>query len=355
MLGHNFYHQHIRKYVAMFGTLFNDIYIQRDDTEVLKVPITYGPREKFLARLDDPDFRKQAITLPRISFEITSMSYDAARKLNKATKLQYPATSNSTRLQAYNPIPYNINFELSIMVKNAEDGARIIEQILPFFTPDFTPSVILDSSMNLRYDVPLILEGHSIEDTYEGSFETRRALIHTLQFTMKAYILGPVTEAAVIKFANTNLYTPDTVEGASANSSLEIVERVDTQPGLTTTGTPATRIATTATASVSLEVGATGVTDAVIINGGVGYDPDNPPAVTISAPDVGSNTATATVVVTSNFGPVTSITIVNNGEGYTSVPTVTIADPPNKTVAITEVNAADDYGFINTIEPGDLS
>ena len=355
MLGHNFYHQHIRKYVAMFGTLFNDIYIQRDDTEVLKVPITYGPREKFLARLDDPDFRNQAITLPRMSFEITSMNYDAARKLNKATKLQYPATSNNSRLQAYNPIPYNINFELSIMVKNAEDGARIVEQILPFFTPDFTPSVILDSSMDLRYDVPLILEGHSIEDTYEGSFETRRALIHTLQFTMKAYILGPVTEAAVIKFANTNLYTPDTVDGASANSSLEIVERVDTQPGLTTTGTPATRIATTATASVSLEEGETGrLTDLVLVSGGIGYDPDNPPTVTIADPDSGT-TATAEATVTSELGPVTELNLLTLGDGYTSVPTVTIADPPNKTVAITEVNASDDYGFINIIEPGDLS
>lgn len=238
MLGHNFYHQHIRKYVAMFGTLFNDVYIQRDDTEVLKVPITYGPREKFLARLDDPDFRNQATTLPRMSFEITSMGYDSARKLNKATKLQYPTTSNSARLTAFNPIPYNINFELAIMVKNAEDGTRIIEQILPFFTPDFTPSVILDSSMDLRYDVPIVLDGHSIEDTYEGSFETRRALIHTLTFTMKAYLLGPVTEAAVIKFANTNVYSPDDVSTAAANTSLELTERVDTRPGLTANGEP---------------------------------------------------------------------------------------------------------------------
>lgn len=238
MLGHNFYHQHIRNYVAMFGTLFNDVYIQRQDSEVLKVPIAYGPREKFLARMDDPDFRNQAVVLPRMSFEITSMNYDSARKLNKSTKLQYPATSNSKRLTAFNPIPYNINFELAIMVKNAEDGTRIIEQILPFFTPDFTASVILDSSMDLRYDVPLVLENHSIEDTYEGSFETRRALIHTLQFTLKAYLLGPVTEAAVIKFANTNIYSPDDVTTAVSNTSTQFVEQVNTTPGLTANGEP---------------------------------------------------------------------------------------------------------------------
>jgi hypothetical protein len=141
-------------------------------------------------------------------------------------------------LTAFNPIPYNINFELAIMVKNAEDGTRIIEQILPFFTPDFTASVILDSSMDLRYDVPLVLENHSIEDTYEGSFETRRALIHTLQFTLKAYLLGPVTEAAVIKFANTNIYSPDDVTTAASNTSTQFVEQVNTTPGLTANGEP---------------------------------------------------------------------------------------------------------------------
>lgn len=269
MLGHNFYHQHIRKYVAMFGTLFNDIYIQRQDSEVLKVPIAYGPREKFLARMDDPDFRNQAIVLPRMSFEITTMNYDPSRKLNKSTKLQYPATSNSKRLTAFNPVPYNITFDLAIMVKNAEDGTRIIEQILPFFTPDFTATVILDSSMDLRYDIPLILENHSIEDTYEASFETRRALIHTLSFTMKAYILGPVTEAAVIKFANTNIYSPNNVTTAVSNTSTEFVQQISARPGLTA-----------------------------------------------------------------------------NGE-----PTSNVAD----SVAITEINAADDYGFINVITDGDLS
>ena len=354
MLGHNFYHQHIRKYVAMFGTLFNDIYIQRDDTEVLKVPITYGPREKFLARLDDPEFRNQAITLPRMSFEITSMNYDAARKLNKATKLQYPATSNSSRLQAYNPIPYNINFELSIMVKNAEDGARIVEQILPFFTPDFTPSVILDSSMDLRYDVPLILEGHSIEDTYEGSFETRRALIHTLQFTMKAYILGPVTEAAVIKFANTNLYTSDDVASASANSNLEVSERVNTRPGLTANGAPVTRLTSTATAIATLN-NADNIDNITVTDGGTGYSATNLPTITISAPDTGNDPATAIAVVPNDLGPVTSITLTYMGSGYASAPTITIEDPPLTTVAITEINASDDYGFINTITEGDLS
>lgn len=245
MLGHNFYHSHIRNYVAMFGRLFDDIYIQRDDKEMLKVPITYGPREKFLARAtEDPLLnRPNAIYLPRMSFEMVGMSYDPARKLNKNNKLKRPfQNNNSTLVTSFQPVPYDINFELSVMTKSVEDAAKIVEQIFPFFTPDFTSTVQLNSELEVLYDIPLIMNGHSIEDTYEGDFETRRAVIHTLTFAMKAYFLGPVTQTNIIKFANTNIHTPEDMVNIS---DTPVIERVDTQPGLTANGQPTSNSSST--------------------------------------------------------------------------------------------------------------
>lgn len=240
MLGHNFYHRHIRNYVAMFGTIFNDIYIQRDDNSMIKVPIAYGPREKFLARAElDPDLDRPISTyLPRMSFEINSFNYDPTRKLNKTLKLRDANNNlNDSLRTAFAPIPYDIGFELAIMVRNAEDGAKIVEQILPFFVPDFTSTVNFNTELDLKLDIPLVLNGHSIEDTYEGSFETRRALIHTLTFTLKAYFLGPVSTTNVIKFANTSAYSTDDVATANSTNTTAL-ERINTRPGMYANGSP---------------------------------------------------------------------------------------------------------------------
>ena len=234
MLGFNFYHRHIRNYVALFGTLFNDIQIQRDNLKLIKVPISYGPREKFLARIDeDPTLsRPNAIYLPAMSFEITGFSYDPSRKLNKNIRLTKSYSSvEDVVASAYSPIPYNINFELSIMTKSAEDATRIVEQIIPFFTPDFTSTVILNNELDIRYDIPLILESHSVQDSYDADFLTRRTLVHTLSFTMKAYFLGPVKSTKIIKFVDSNVLDNDT--------SQKYLD-VNTFPGLTSDGQPTT-------------------------------------------------------------------------------------------------------------------
>ena len=225
MFGHEFYHEHIRRYVVVFGTMFNNVVVSRRDAagvvqKRLKVPIAYSAREKLLARIEsDPSFTKPtAINLPYMGFEITSMTYAGERKLKTIQKLTAVNTSdNKRRSLTYAPVPYDINFQLSIMVKSAEDGTQILEQILPFFTPEWTNSVKLIDDLDIILDIPLVLISVSSEDTYDGDFETRRALIWTLDFTMKCYLFGPVKTKKVIKMANTNFFVEgfDSVIGTS--------------------------------------------------------------------------------------------------------------------------------------------
>jgi hypothetical protein len=253
MFGHTFYFSTIRKYVTLFGTLFNDIHITRTDANnetvaLLKVPLSYAPKEKVLARVDsDSDLNRQtAVLLPRMSFEMIDMKYDSNRKLNTLGRTVVKDADSTSKLKyQYNPVPYNISFRLYVYVKNAEDGTKIIEQILPFFTPDWTTTVKLIPEMNIIMDIPVVLESLNIEDTYEGDFDQRRALIWTLDFTLKGYIYGPIKKSSVIKFANTNFYIPQ-VEDGQLQSAVGITnpsERVSVRPGLTANGTPTSNVA----------------------------------------------------------------------------------------------------------------
>ena len=186
MFNDQFYHELLRKYVIIFGNLFNNIYVNRKNAEgkvqqSIKVPLNYGPRDKALSLLDQkPDFVPQnAITLPRMSFEQISMNYAPQRKLVTTGKRYNVTDSDASRLKfMFNPVPYDINMALSVMVKNADDGAQILEQILPYFTPEFTVSIKPVADMDLVQDTPIVLQGVTTEDTYEGNFEQRRALIH---------------------------------------------------------------------------------------------------------------------------------------------------------------------------------
>lgn len=236
-----FYNSTTRKYVALFGTLFNDIIISRKDNSDVeqkrfKVPIAYGPVQKFLARIgEDPNLDRPAITLPRMSFEITSMFYDGQRKLTRRKRNSQAVTTNDNTFRTqFVPAPYNIEFTLSIMAKYSEDGTKVLEQILPFFKPDWVSSVQLTEDMDDLVDVPLVLNSVDFDDTYDSNFEERRVLIWTLNFTMKAYYFGPTTEKKVIKFAETDVFT-----SLSANDHLETVK---VQPGLTANGEPTTDI-----------------------------------------------------------------------------------------------------------------
>lgn len=257
MFGHTWYFSTMRKYVILFGTLFNDIHITRTDstgatTQLLKVPLSYAPKEKMLARLEgDPNIdRETAVILPRMSFEMTGITYDQQRKLNTLGRIAVKDSTNPNKLKyQYNPVPYNFNFRLSVYVKNAEDGTKIMEQILPFFTPDWTATVALIPEMNVNMDIPVILDNVAIEDSYDGKFTDRRALIWTLDFTLKGYIYGPVKKSSVIKFANTTFYIPDDSIGdiAGAVGISTPNDRVTVAPGLDANGNP------TSNATISID------------------------------------------------------------------------------------------------------
>lgn len=241
-----FYFSSIRKYVILFGTLFNNIKINRTDntgkvTSLMKVPIGYGPKEKMLTRVvQDPNIDRQvAIQLPVMSFEITNFDYDGDRKRQTVHRIASLDASNPDKNKyQYSPVPYNLGFSLSIYVKNAEDGTKIVEQILPYFTPDWTTTVNLIPEMDVKMDIPLILNRVSTEDTYTGDFKDRRALIWTLDFTMKGYLFGPVKKSGVIKYIDVNMYVPSVDDLLSAVGNTDPVATVSIQPGLLANGSP---------------------------------------------------------------------------------------------------------------------
>jgi len=211
--GNHFYHRTIRKIVVAFGTIFNDIHLVRYTNDGLtakekfRVPLSYGSKEKYLTRItQDPDLQKSVnIVVPRISFEMTGLSYDSSRK--KVSTLRNFSANNATRLNAqYVPIPYNFDFSMSIYVRNTEDGTQILEQILPFFTPDFSVTVNFIPEMNQKYDLPIILNSVSTTVDYEGDLMSTRLILWDLQFTAKGYIWPTISTPKYIRQANTNIY-----------------------------------------------------------------------------------------------------------------------------------------------------
>ena len=199
MLGTYFYHEITRKTVIAFGTLFNDIYVRHEDgagndISEMKVPVAYGPRQKFLARIQQqPELNKATqITLPRMSFEISSIQYDPTRK--SGITQTFKAKDGEQMKKVFMPVPYNLGFELNILTKLQDDGLQILEQILPFFQPGFTLSVDLVKSIGEKRDIPMVLQSITQQDDYEGDFATRRALIYTLQFTAKTFMFGPIAD-----------------------------------------------------------------------------------------------------------------------------------------------------------------
>jgi len=199
MLGTYFYHEITRKTVIAFGTLFNDIYVRHEDgagndISEMKVPVSYGPRQKFLARIQQqPELNKATqISLPRMSFEISSITYDPTRK--SGITQTFKVKDGEQMKKVFMPVPYNLGFELNILTKLQDDGLQILEQILPFFQPGFTLSVDLVKSIGEKRDIPMVLQSITQQDDYEGDFATRRALIYTLQFTAKTFMFGPIAD-----------------------------------------------------------------------------------------------------------------------------------------------------------------
>ena len=222
MLGTYFYHEIIRKTVIAFGTLFNDVHIRHQDAagkdiNEMKVPVSYGPRQKFLARIQQqPDLNKATqLSLPRMSFEVNNITYDPSRKTGVTQT--FKVKDGKQVKKVFMPVPYNLGFELNILTKLQDDSLQILEQVLPFFQPGFTLSIDLVKSIGEKRDVPMVLDSINFTDDYEGNFETRRALIYTLNFTAKTFMFGPVADSTdgLIRKVQLDYYTDTNTRTAS--------------------------------------------------------------------------------------------------------------------------------------------
>jgi hypothetical protein len=224
MIGNYFYNESTRNVVVAFGTLFNNIQLTKKDNggnviQTMKVPLAYGPKQKWLSRLtEDPNLSKKvAVTLPRIGFEISGLTYDATRKQNKVMKAKkvLDGADNDQLKSGYMPVPYNVDFEMYILAKSSDDALQIVEQILPYFQPEYTVTLREIPELDIIRDVPIVLNSISYEDDYEGDFTSRRSIIYTLSFTAKYYLYGPVTSTNVIRTVQVDQYANTPVNAPS--------------------------------------------------------------------------------------------------------------------------------------------
>ena len=264
MLGQTWYFGLIRKYVTIFGTLFNDILINRVDssdntTKTIKVPIAYGPKERYLTRQSQNDdlLRPVSLVYPRMAFEITDIRYDSDRKLSTIGKSTTGSSNKGNLHTQNNPVPYNISFRLSIIARNSDDALRIVEQIIPYFTPNLNVSANLISEMNYgNITLPLTLNDVGQEELYEGDFTSKEYIIWTLDFTLKAFLYGPTNDSKVIKEIFVNFKIPDGDITTSAIATTETEEHIYIRPGKTANNTA------TSNAAASVAVANINSTDA---------------------------------------------------------------------------------------------
>lgn len=254
----------MRKYTALVGSLFKDIVVERTDAtgavdQIIRVPLSWGPREKVLARLAaDPNLdRPSAITLPVIGMEQTTISYDPSRHLNAAERILYEDPVTKTHRTQFNPVPYDFNYDINVYAKSYEDGTKIVEQVLPFFTPEFTPRVLLVEEMNLEMNVPVVMGPVRIQDNYaDSAFKDRRAIVWGMSVTVRGYLYGPIQTPKLIKFVKVPLRVPPDdigIEDATIFNSVAI-DQVSVQPGLLANGSPTTNAAASVPfAQVNLE------------------------------------------------------------------------------------------------------
>ena len=246
MFGTYFYHEKIRKSVSIFGRLFNNIYVLRKNAtggilSQLKVPLAYAPRDKYLERIrqnvDLDNDTKVAIKLPRMSFQITGISYDNQRQLTKLSNFKQFQNANDSRQKFYSPVPYNIEFELNIFAKSQDDALQMVEQILPTFNPQYTLTIKPFADYpDFKEDIPIIITGVNFTDDFEGQLETRRTIIYTLSFEMKVSFYGPITTGDIIRTSIGKLYLQD--QGQNLDSDMLLETLTVTPDPLTTIGLP---------------------------------------------------------------------------------------------------------------------
>lgn len=238
MLGTYFYHEIIRKTVISFGTLFNEIHIRHknasdENISEIKVPLAYGPIQKFLARIEQqPELNKPiAMTLPRLAFEMTSIQYDPSRKANITQT--FKASDGNKFKKVFLPVPYNIGFQLNLISKLQDDALQVIEQILPYFQPSFNLTVNLIDSIGEKRDIPVVLDNVTFTDDYEGDFSTRRILIYTFNFTAKTYLFGPIADSTdgLIRKVQVDYYTGTDTKNAKREMRYTVTpDPIDAEP-----------------------------------------------------------------------------------------------------------------------------
>jgi hypothetical protein len=308
-----FYHQHVKRAIVAFGMIFNNININRVDgsgitQQVMRVPLAYSTKQKFLSRIrsvTDTESRGEvAINLPRMGFEITSLDYDSTRKISPIQKNKVTNNSSLNVTRTYVSTPYNMSLSLYVFAKNQEDGLQIIEQILPFFNPDFNVTVNELPELNIKRDIKITLDNIGYDDLYEGPFAERQSIMWTLNFTMRLNFFGFVSNENIIKEAIVKTY--DDTDSSNIKSYSQITASVAT---------------TNATATAVTDGDA--ITNVLIDHIGSGYI--NAPNITIS----GGGGSGATAVATIEDGSINTITVTAGGTGYTTAPTVTIEAPPD--------------------------
>lgn len=241
MFGGHFYHEKVRKSVAIFGSLFNNLYVIRKNSSgqvisQVKAPLSYAPKSKFLERIrENPDLdqdQKVAIKLPRMSFEITSLAYDATRQLTKVSNFNALGSANTNRKKFYSPVPYSINFQLNIYAKTQDDALQIVEQILPTFNPQYTLTIkpFATDYPDFKEDIPIIIQGVSFADDFEGPLEQRRTIIYSLDFEMKVSFYGAINNKDIIRTSIADVFLQD---AGLADSDIKL-QRMTIEPDPTT-------------------------------------------------------------------------------------------------------------------------
>jgi len=271
-----FYNASMRNLVVAFGSLFNNIVIQRTNaSESIRVPIAYGPKEKYLRRANelssiDEDDTKTRITLPYMSFEITNMAYDSSRKRNTIHKRIKLNTTDKTKLQRqFTEVPYDVEFALHVMVRNMEDGLQIIEQILPFFTPEFNVTMNF-TDINNKVDIPIVLNSVSLEEDYEGDFDARRNITFTLSFGCKSYVYGPIKDQSIIRNVQTTFYEMSALEFTGVSGGANHNIGLTGQFGITGATGALSRIDVGVSGASTVSGATYGVQTDIFVRGGTG-------------------------------------------------------------------------------------
>ena len=365
--GVHFYHATIKRIVSVFGTIFNNIVVGRHSgnkiSNISRVPISYGPRQKFLARINQNlEEQRVAIKLPRMSFEITSIEYDTSTKLNRLNKTITTGDSPGNRNSMFQSVPYTLGMQLNIMAKNQEDALQILEQILPTFSPEYTVAINDIEGAGSKTDVPFILNSVSFTDDYEADMITRRTIIYTLDFTIRVRFAPDVSKASIIKRVETDIADFTNVTSSNAESLSNIRVSADSPSSPITTFVSLINPDDIQTINLAFnDFTLSGLTPlnevtSISIASGGGADADRVEDETLtttienlssSTEESGTNAA-FTTLISGVTGNTDSITIVNGGSGYKVDDRIVISSEPyNISTLVLDVTTIDSSTPIN--------